>query len=443
MLLLLSILLCAAILYYGQDRLYRACWRKGLSVKLELSDEKAVEGSVLTLTETVSNRKLLPLPLVHIKFVADRSLVFEDDPHASVTDYYYRNDIMTVLSWQRLYRTLSFTCTRRGYYTFRELTATCGNLFFNTNQLAGFPCGKTLCVYPRYVDPSVFDPTFCRMLGSVLTRRFLNEDPFEFRSIRDYQSYDDRKSVNWKASARTGALKVTTHDYTAAQQVRILINLEEFSVLRHDHLLEEGIREKGWILFSGGGKNGKIADAGTGFETEQYKEAMKHAQQMVDGKGNYLAPGLIDIHLHGGSGYDFMDGTREAFQGIASYHSSHGITSMLATTLAGSEEETLGALKAFARYAPEITECNLLGVHLEGPYFNKNQKGAQDAAYIMDPDRKQCERFLKTGCVRRISMAPELPGALELGEWLDEQGIIVSAGHTEADYDMIEKAKSD
>ena len=242
MLLLLSILLCAAILYYGQDRLYRACWRKGLSVKLELSDEKAVEGSVLTLTETVSNRKLLPLPLVHIKFVADRSLVFEDDPHASVTDYYYRNDIMTVLSWQRLYRTLSFTCTRRGYYTFRELTATCGNLFFNTNQLAGFPCGKTLCVYPRYVDPSVFDPTFCRMLGSVLTRRFLNEDPFEFRSIRDYQSYDDRKSVNWKASARTGALKVTTHDYTAAQQVRILINLEEFSVLRHDHLLEEGIR---------------------------------------------------------------------------------------------------------------------------------------------------------------------------------------------------------
>lgn len=242
MLLLLSILLCAAILYYGQDRLYRACWRKGLSVELELSDEKAVEGSVLTLTETISNRKLLPLPLVHIKFVTDRSLVFEDDPHASVTDSYYRNDIMTVLSWQRLYRTLPFTCTRRGYYTFRELTATCGNLFFNTNQLAGFPCGKTLCVYPRYVDPSVFDPAFRRMLGSVLTRRLLNEDPFEFRSIREYQSYDDRKSVNWKASARTGTLKVTTHDYTAAQQVRILINLEEFSVLRHDHLLEEGIR---------------------------------------------------------------------------------------------------------------------------------------------------------------------------------------------------------
>lgn len=164
------------------------------------------------------------------------------------------------------------------------------------------------------------------------------------------------------------------------------------------------------------------------------------ADEVFDGGGQYLAPGLIDIHLHGGNGYDFMDAVPEAFHRIADYHSAHGITSMLATTLAGDERETLAALKAFARYAPDVHNCNLLGVHLEGPYFSQGQRGAQDPRYIMPPDLEQCKRFLETGCVKRVSLAPELPGALALGDYLSGLGIIVSAGHTEADYDMIRKA---
>lgn len=160
----------------------------------------------------------------------------------------------------------------------------------------------------------------------------------------------------------------------------------------------------------------------------------------IDGCGQYLAPGFIDIHLHGGCGYDFMDGTQEAFQGIADYHCAHGITSMLATTLAGEEKETLRALQAFADYAPRIRSCNLLGVHLEGPYFAMGQRGAQDPNYITMPDREQTKRYLETGCIKRISMAPELPGAMELGSYLNEQGVLVSAGHTQADYDTMKAA---
>ena len=192
-------------------------------------------------------------------------------------------------------------------------------------------------------------------------------------------------------------------------------------------VLEHGIRENAWLTFA----DGHIAETGGDGKPEP------PADRIVEGRGLYLAPGLIDLHLHGGDGYDFMDGTEEAVRRIAAYHSSHGITSMLATTLAGEEEETLAAVENIRRLIPEIRTCNLLGVHLEGPYFSQSQRGAQDPKYITDPDPAQCERFLQTGCIRRISMAPELPGALSLGHKLHEKGILVSAGHTEADYDGI------
>lgn len=193
---------------------------------------------------------------------------------------------------------------------------------------------------------------------------------------------------------------------------------------------EKGILEDGWVVI----EDEVIKQVG-----EQILNAAE-GFSVVDGGGQYLAPGFIDIHLHGGSGYDFMDATQEAFQGIADYHSAHGITSMLATTLAGGEGETLRMLRAFADYAPRIRSCNLLGVHLEGPYFNTGQRGAQDPRYITLPDREQTLRFLETGCVKRMSMAPELPGAMELGSFLQDQGVLVSAGHTEADYDTIKAA---
>lgn len=196
---------------------------------------------------------------------------------------------------------------------------------------------------------------------------------------------------------------------------------------------EHGIRKAAWLLFEGP----VITD--TGWEG---KPEPQQSDRIVEGGGKYLAPGLIDIHLHGGNGYDFMDGTEKAVHEIAAYHSAHGITSMLATTLAGEEMETLKALGQIKKTAPEVKCCNLLGVHLEGPYFSQNQRGAQDPKYIRDPDPAQCERFLETGCIRRISLAPELPGAMDLAKMLYARGVLVSAGHTDADYDIIQQAFS-
>ncbi len=180
--------------------------------------------------------------------------------------------------------------------------------------------------------------------------------------------------------------------------------------------------------------DGKIADFG---EMSQLTET---DSEVVDLEGAYLAPGIIDTHVHGGGGSDFMDGTEEAFRNIANHHNSHGVTSLLATTLAGDTNETANTLDVFCKCAPKITNCNLLGVHLEGPYFSMNQKGAQDPKFIKNPDMKEVELFLSYGCVKRWSIAPELDGAMELGKSLSAKGIIVSAAHTDASFDTIEEA---
>ena len=156
-----------------------------------------------------------------------------------------------------------------------------------------------------------------------------------------------------------------------------------------------------------------------------------------DARGRYLAPGFIDGHVHGGGGFDFMDGSEEAFRRIAAYHARHGVTALLATTLAGGREETRRVAEAAAAFAPRIRETEILGVHMEGPYFSLEQRGAQDPRYIRPPDR---EEFLAAGSIRRWSIAPELPGALELGDFLAARGVLVSAAHTDADFAGIRRA---
>jgi N-acetylglucosamine-6-phosphate deacetylase len=102
--------------------------------------------------------------------------------------------------------------------------------------------------------------------------------------------------------------------------------------------------------------------------------------EFVDAQGNYIAPGFIDIHVHGGGGCDFMDGTVEAFLTIAQTHAKHGTTSMLPTTLTSEKEDLIQTLDAFASANVENTKgANLIGMHLEGPYFAMSQRGAQDS----------------------------------------------------------------
>ena len=173
-----------------------------------------------------------------------------------------------------------------------------------------------------------------------------------------------------------------------------------------------------------------------------------HAQasEIVDLKGNYLAPGFIDLHVHGALGRDSMEASPEAFQAICDYHASGGTTSLLLTTASAPLERIVGVLNAVrdsiqrpasfqsAQDKRRSHFSNIIaGVHVEGPFISKARCGAQRAEFIQSPSQSSVQRLLDcTEVIKRITMAPELPGALEAIESFYSHGISVSGGHSDA-----------
>ncbi|HEV2355148.1 MAG TPA: N-acetylglucosamine-6-phosphate deacetylase [Puia sp.] len=159
----------------------------------------------------------------------------------------------------------------------------------------------------------------------------------------------------------------------------------------------------------------------------------------IDAHGQYVSPGFIDIHVHGGGGHDFMDGTVEAFLGAAALHARYGTTAMLPTTLSCPPEKLFRVLDVY----PEACRLNVagsqfLGLHLEGPYLSMVQKGAQDGRYIRRPRPEEYRSILdRAPGIRRWSAAPELEGALEFGRFLRERGVLAAFAHTDALYEEI------
>ena len=162
----------------------------------------------------------------------------------------------------------------------------------------------------------------------------------------------------------------------------------------------------------------------------------------IDARGKYIAPGFIDIHVHGGAGHDFMDNTVEAFLAIAHMHAQHGTTAMLPTTLTSSKEDLLKTLKIYEIADKQnFNGSQFIGMHLEGPYFAMAQRGAQDPRYIRDPDPKEYKEILAASpSIKRWSAAPELKGAIEFGKYVTSKGILAAIAHTDAVYEEVLEA---
>jgi len=161
--------------------------------------------------------------------------------------------------------------------------------------------------------------------------------------------------------------------------------------------------------------------------------------EIIDVEGAYIAPGFIDIHLHGGGGADTMDGVPDALRTMAQVHARGGATGIVATTLSSSMEDLRAAIAAFDVAAQcDSGGAKLIGLHLEGPYFSAAQNGAQDKRYLRNPSPDEYLPILdSSGSIMRVSAAPELSGALELGRVLRRRGILASIGHTDATYDDV------
>lgn len=167
---------------------------------------------------------------------------------------------------------------------------------------------------------------------------------------------------------------------------------------------------------------------------------------VMDARGAYVSPGFVDLHVHGGGGYDFMDGEVDAFLAIAKQHLEHGTTAMTPTTLSSNKESIIQAVKNYKKaLAANHTGVSFLGLHLEGPYFALNQRGAQDPRFIRSADPAEYKEVIAIGGkdIARWSAAPELPGALDFGRYLKSHGIMAAAAHTDALYeDMLEAVEA-
>jgi len=187
----------------------------------------------------------------------------------------------------------------------------------------------------------------------------------------------------------------------------------------------------GRLIFPDGIRDGFEIETREGKIAAIQKRADTWADEIVDLNGNYLAPGFVDLHLHGALGRDTMEALPEAFHAICNYHASGGTTSLLLTTAAAPLERIVDVLKA-------VRDCRsstkqIAGVHVEGPFISKAKRGAQRAEFIRDPTPQAVEKLLEhVDLIKRITIAPELPGALDVIEQFSEYGVSVSGGHSDA-----------
>lgn len=196
------------------------------------------------------------------------------------------------------------------------------------------------------------------------------------------------------------------------------------------------VESMGIITTNIGIENGKIAYIG--------EDASKITDALPYEEGSIVVPGFIDQHIHGAAGADAMDGTVQALSTIANAVASEGTTGFLATTMTQSPEnisKAMGAVKEYIATNPE-EGARVLGIHLEGPFISVKHIGAQPLEYVASPDIAVFDDYnAKSGnAIKIVSLAPEVEGADELIKHMTANGVIASAGHTDAGYKDIEKA---
>ena len=164
---------------------------------------------------------------------------------------------------------------------------------------------------------------------------------------------------------------------------------------------------------------------------------------LLDAKGCYVIPGLVDVHFHGCVGEDFSDATPDGLQKIADYELSQGVTYLCPTGMTLPEEQLTAICENTAAHrAKNSGGAEVVGAHLEGTFLCMAKKGAQNGDYLHNPDAAMLQRLQQAaqGCVKLVTLAPEQPGAVEFIRVAKELGVHVSLGHTTADYETAKAA---
>ncbi len=179
--------------------------------------------------------------------------------------------------------------------------------------------------------------------------------------------------------------------------------------------------------------------------TSVTEEQMPYDKE-VDAKGNYVSAGFIDIHIHGGGGYDFTDGGVQAILAAASFHAEHGTTTVVPTMPAANLQKTMTFLEDVRAAMAESSESvNIYGAHIEGPYLSKQQCGALNVNDIKPPNKAEYERIAEeySDVLKRWTFAPELSGGDKFYHYLKGKNVIGSVGHSNAVFDDVKRVYDD
>lgn len=234
-------LILAAVLFWGQQRLFEKQWIRKLHVSLRFGEQGIEAGECCKLREVIRNEKRMPLPALQVKFVTTASFLFQDDKHAVTTDQYYRNDVFSVGGRKQVTRTLTFQGRERGYYQIQEIQLVAQDYFFSRRFAVAVPNQTAMFVYPAKLSLLPFEETYRQILGELIARRSFQEDPFYFRGIRPYQPYDSMKHINWKSSAKHGELLVNNFEYTYSREVCLLLNVNSHAIFKKKEIQEFAI----------------------------------------------------------------------------------------------------------------------------------------------------------------------------------------------------------
>lgn len=229
---LLIIVLLASLIYFIQDKIYFKYWDKNLDVKLNFSTTKIVEGDKAQLIEVIRNAKKMPLPTVHLKFIASKNLNFFNENNSITTDFYYRNDVYSILGNKQIKRKLDFIATKRGYYTIDKVDIIANNIFLSNSFINSTKNSAFLYVFPRKIDNKDIPIPVDKIIGDYVNNQSLYEDPFQFKGLREYQPYDNISNINWKVSAKSNTLMINEHNTTSSLSINLILNcdLPNFSI---------------------------------------------------------------------------------------------------------------------------------------------------------------------------------------------------------------------
>lgn len=221
---------------------YEHFWSNHLDVIIDFKEEDIIEGNDSELTETIANRKWLFLPILQVGFETHKNLQFGQEENVSVSDLCYKRDIFSVGGYQRITRTIPFHCSKRGFYEIKSADLITRSPLLTKKFHNAAKQNTYIYGYPKLIDDSNLPISFQKIMGEIQAKRTIYEDPFEFRGIREYRPTDPMSKINWKASAKSEEWMVNLYGSTNAQEIIILLDLEDETAWKYHEIHEQQIR---------------------------------------------------------------------------------------------------------------------------------------------------------------------------------------------------------